>query len=522
MADLAMLPMSSVVDAVGPYRVLARLAAGGMSEILLARRAGVAGLERLVAVKRMLPETISEPQLRGALIDEARVLVGLRHPNVVAVQELGCEDEQLYLVMEYLRGDNLLALTRAAREHGIELDVALVVHIVAEICAGLHAAHELADDDGRSLDVVHRDVSPQNVFVTFEGEVKLIDFGIVRFADQIARTKSGVVKGKFAYMAPEQFSGEPLDRRIDVFATGVVLHELLTGRRLFARSNDRDMLMAILSDPVPRPSEAAPSRGIPRALDEICMRALARDRNDRFATAGEMRAALRALLPALDPRLDARETLSQLTRRVLASRLAEVDALLRRARRPTTDQFDRAAALGAVARTEPTAPLEIDVVVELDVEPVAQPRAQRPRAPMLRDPIAASVLPVVAATALLVLAALGISAMRPAHPRPQLPEFGAPGVTTTPAASPSDPPAVRSHAPETIRVSVHSEPAGAVVTVAGEARGVTPLALELPRGSASIDLALALDGHVTTRQTLLPDESQRLVVHLAPTCTGSR
>ncbi|WP_236515041.1 serine/threonine-protein kinase [Sandaracinus amylolyticus] len=504
MASLA-LPTTGLLDEVGPYRVLARLAAGGMSEILLARRAGLAGLERLVVLKRMLPELVAEPELRGALLDEARIMLGLRHPNVVAVQELASEGDELYLVMEYLRGDNLLALMRAVRAHKVEIDLALAVHVAAEICAGLHAAHELADDDGKPLHVIHRDVSPQNVFVTFEGEVKLIDFGIARFADRIARTKSGVVKGKFAYMAPEQFSGEPLDRRTDVFAAGVVLHELLTGRRLFARTSDRDMLMAILSDPVPRPSALAPTRGIPAALDEICMRALARDRSERLATAGEMRSALREQMPALDPRLDPRETLSRLTKRVLAPRLAEVDALLRRARR-TNGRVDRGDREERRSRSEaPTMPIEIDVAVEPIAEAIRGP--SRPRQ-----------LVVVAGLAAITLGALSMSAWRAARSTPPDAEIAAPPLAArAPAPEPTPAPIVEPPpAPVTVRVRIESMPAGATVRLAGEARGETPLALEVPRGTTPIDLSLELRGHTPVRQTLVPDESQRLLLQLAP------
>ncbi|WP_169791373.1 serine/threonine-protein kinase [Sandaracinus amylolyticus] len=500
------LPTTGLLDEVGPYRVLARLAAGGMSEILLARRAGVAGLERLVVLKRMRPDLVSEPELRDALLDEARIMLGLRHPNVVAVQELACEGDELYLVMEHLRGDNLLALMRAVRAHRSEIDLALAVHVAADVCAGLHAAHELVDDDGAPLHVIHRDVSPQNVFVTFDGEVKLIDFGIARFADRVARTKSGVVKGKFAYMAPEQFSGEPLDRRTDVFAAGVVLHELLTGKRLFARTSDRDMLMAILSDPVPRPSALAQARGIPPALDEICMRALARDRGDRFATAGEMRAALREQLPALDPRLDPRETLSRLTKQVLAPRLAEVDALLRRARRPGPEKVDRKPAPISEPPPRldpPSVPLELDVAVE-------------ERAPEPRHGTRALAF-ALGAGAGVALAGLALSVlMRAAIPPPAPRTDAAPIESSAPPPVPSPAPIVEPPVPATIRVRIESTPSGATVRIAGEARGVTPLAIELPRGTTPIELALELRGHTTITQTLVPDESQRLLLQLAP------
>ena len=362
---------------IGPYRVIARIAAGGMAEIYLATRGGVAGFERAVVIKRMLPHLAHEPELRTTLLDEARLMSRLRHPNIVNVQEFSRDQRDFYLVMEFLRGESLSGLRRELVGCNARLDPALATFIVAEMCAGLHAAHEAIDDSGRPLGVVHRDVSPQNVFVTFDGEVKLLDFGIACFADRGSRTKTGMTKGKFAYMSPEQFAGEPLDRRADVFAAGAMLHELLTGKRLFARESEAQVLKAVLHDPIPLPSQIADDDVlIPEALDEICLRALARERERRYASAEELRAALRELMPQLDPRQRAKERLVELTRRVLPHRFAETQALMRRAAKTCDDTGELEAITLADAEqlTRPSEPIEVQLVLESE-RPTA---AQRP------------------------------------------------------------------------------------------------------------------------------------------------
>ncbi len=171
-------------------------------------------------------------------VDEARIVAGIRHPNVVAVQELAHEGDELFLVMEYLEGESVGGVARRLVTRGESLRRSLAAFVIAEACAGLHAAHELVDDEGLPRDLVHRDVSPQNVFVTYSGQVKVLDFGVAKAANRNTQTEAGQVKGKFAYMSPEQCLGKPLDRRSDIFGLGIVLWELSTGRRLFKRGSE--------------------------------------------------------------------------------------------------------------------------------------------------------------------------------------------------------------------------------------------------------------------------------------------
>src|SRR5262245_61887209 len=216
----------TVSERIGRYEVVGELAIGGMATILLGRLVGPRGFEHPVVIKRILPHLAKMPEFVDMFVDEARIVAGIRHPNVVQVTELGCEGDELFLVMEYLEGESVGGLLRRIWTQDGEIDRALAVYIVAEACAGLHAAHELTDEAGKLRGLVHRDISPQNMFVTYSGAVKVLDFGIAQAADRLTRTEAGQVKGKFAYMSPEQCLSQPLDRRSDVFALGVVLYEL--------------------------------------------------------------------------------------------------------------------------------------------------------------------------------------------------------------------------------------------------------------------------------------------------------
>src|SRR5262245_48097918 len=236
---------------IGRYQIVGELATGGMAEILLGKLVGPSGFERPVVIKRILPHLAKRSSFVQMFLDEARVVARIRHPNVVHVHELGKDGDELFMVMEYLDGESLQNVQRRTRKNKERLPLALAAHVVAQVAGGLHAAHELADDAGRPLGLVHRDVSPHNVFITYDGNVKVLDFGIAKFAERATDTEAGQLKGKFPYMSPEQCRGLPLDRRSDVFSLGTVLFELVTGRRLFARDTGLLAMQAVVSDRVP-------------------------------------------------------------------------------------------------------------------------------------------------------------------------------------------------------------------------------------------------------------------------------
>ena len=265
---------------IGRHTVVGYIATGGMAELFL----GKEPTGRPVVIKRILPHLARQTTFVSMFIDEARIGSRAKHPNLVEVFELGQVGTDLFLVMEYLVGENLAGLVRRLTKRNERISYQLCAYIIAEVCDGLHFAHELKDDDsGKPLELVHRDVSPQNVFVTYGGDVKLLDFGVATASQRLTQTASGEVKGKYAYMSPEQCRGEPLDRRSDIFSLGTVLYELTTLRRLFKRPNELQVMRAITEDPIPRPTHELPD--YPPALEAICVRALARDREQRYASA---------------------------------------------------------------------------------------------------------------------------------------------------------------------------------------------------------------------------------------------
>jgi serine/threonine-protein kinase len=269
------------------YQPCFELATGGMATVYLARVTARAGFDRFVALKRIHPHLVKEPGFIEMFLDEARVASQIVHPNVCSVFDYEALGDCHYIAMEYLMGEPLSRVSHAMQGQteapSAERTAYLVARIIADACEGLHAAHELRDSEGEPLNVVHRDVSPQNLFLTYDGAVKVVDFGLVRTAQCLHKTKTGIVKGKFGYLAPEAVSSKAVDRRADVWALGVVLWELVTQQRLFLRDSEADTILAVASADVPPPSTVRP--GVPAGLDPIVLKALARDPAERYATA---------------------------------------------------------------------------------------------------------------------------------------------------------------------------------------------------------------------------------------------
>ena len=276
----------------GRYELLARLATGGMGEIFLARLEGAAGFEKLFVVKRILPHLADDARFREMLIAEARIASKLSHANICQVYELGETDGQLYIVMEYLEGVTLLPLLRRSSREAQPLDFGFVGGVIQQTCDALHYAHELKERDGEVLAIVHRDVTPSNIFLTESGIAKLLDFGIAKAKGASgANTQTGTVKGKYAYMAPEQLRGATgIDRRVDVFALGVVLYEMLALRRLFQRKTDYLTFRAVVEQPIPDIRTYRPD--VPDALADVLVKALDREPTQRFDTARQLASAV--------------------------------------------------------------------------------------------------------------------------------------------------------------------------------------------------------------------------------------
>ncbi len=271
-------------------QILKRIASGGMAEVSLARQAGPSGVEKLVVVKQILPQHARDPEFLRMFQDEARINALLQHPNLVQMYELGKLEGRPYITMEYLNGEDVRSIYKMLREKGQSLRVDYALNIMVGVCAGLHYAHERTGLDGKPLRIVHRDISPQNVVVTYEGGVKLVDFGIARAENRQNQTQNAVLKGKIPYMAPEQVMGLEIDSRADVYAVGVMLYEMTTGQRPFRNTNDVALMRAIVDEPLTPPQKLIP--GYPPELQAIVLKALARNRDERYQTAQDLQAAL--------------------------------------------------------------------------------------------------------------------------------------------------------------------------------------------------------------------------------------
>jgi eukaryotic-like serine/threonine-protein kinase len=278
------------VETFGRYQLLRKIATGGMGQIYLARQRGPSGFEKLLVVKRILPHLSQEDDFIQMFFDEARISAHLNHPNIAQIYDLGDVGGVFFIAMEYVHGESLRQIWARARELKRAIPLGVKCRILADAAAGLDFAHRAKSPDGRPLNLIHRDVSPQNILVGFNGCVKLIDFGVAKAAGKVSNTITGAIKGKYAYMSPEQARGDELDLRSDVFGLGVILYELLVQARLFKRDSETATLRAVMGAKVPPPSAVV--KGLPKTLDPVVLKALARDRSERFQSAGALQMAL--------------------------------------------------------------------------------------------------------------------------------------------------------------------------------------------------------------------------------------
>jgi serine/threonine protein kinase len=269
----------------GNYVLVRKLAEGGMAEIFLAKLLGADGFERNVVIKRMLSNLSSIPDFVEMFRDEARLAAKLSHPNIIQIHELGFIDECYYICMEYLAGEDFSSTLRQAGRKRQYTPLPIVLRVLADAARGLHYAHDFCNEEGKPLNIVHRDISPSNLYVTYQGQVKVLDFGIAKAESRLVQTRTGVVKGKYIYMAPEQARGAEVDRRADVFSLGVSLYESSTNVRPFARENDLAVLNALLQGDFARPTTLR--RDLPPELEAVILKAMALQPGDRYATAGE-------------------------------------------------------------------------------------------------------------------------------------------------------------------------------------------------------------------------------------------
>ena len=277
---------------VGRYEVIRHLATGGMAQIYLARQSGLGSFERHVVLKTILRERASDQRFVTMFLDEAKLAATLNHQNVAQVYEVDQSDGNYFMAMEYVHGENARAILETTLRRGWTIPLELAVMIISGAAAGLHHAHERRGKNGQPLNIVHRDVSPANIMVGFDGSVKVLDFGIAKAEERATKTVGGTIKGKYGYMSPEQCKGKPIDRRSDIFALGIVLYELTTLRRAFKGNDDFETMKRIVAGDVVLPTVAVP--GYPRELEAIALTAMANDPNARFQSAQELIEALDA------------------------------------------------------------------------------------------------------------------------------------------------------------------------------------------------------------------------------------
>ncbi len=356
---------SAVVEGTyGPYQLVKKIAVGGMAEVFKAKRTGVEGFEKVVAVKRILPHLSDNKEFVDMFIDEAKMVAGLTHPNIVQISDLGKIEKSYYIAMEYVHGRDLRSILRRAKDRGLRLPLDLTVLIVSKVCSALEFAHRKKDERGRPMLIVHRDISPQNILISFEGEVKLTDFGIAKAATKARISDAGALRGKLLYMSPEQAWGKPMDRRSDVFSLGIVFYEMVTDQKPFLGSSEMSILEMVRECRVAPPSDVNPR--IPEKLEKVVMTALERDPDHRYQDAAEMYRDLDRVLHERQP-----PTANELTR--------FMELLF--------DEEERIDALPPAAEAADEAPPEVEFAPPQDTASAEPPTSTTTDSGALKDPL---------------------------------------------------------------------------------------------------------------------------------------
>jgi eukaryotic-like serine/threonine-protein kinase len=478
-----------VGSVLGRYELLLPIAKGGMAQVWAARLRGSRGFQKLVAIKTILPDVMDNTRMERMFMEEAQLAAQIHHPNVVQTLELGEHEGMLYLVMEWVDGEPLHRIMAQATEQG-GLPLAIAVNLIGQACEGLQAAHDARDENGVLLGVVHRDVSPQNLLVSFSGTAKLVDFGIAKVtAKSSGLTQAGEVKGKFAYMAPEQVRGQLVDARTDLFSLGILLYAITTGKHPFRGAHLSETLQNICSaTPAPPPSSFLPD--YPNELEAVVLKALAKQPEERFASAPEMLAALHQAVPsALAPGSEAQ--VAEVLQGMFAAQAKERRSAIRKAQheldRQRGDTSASSGTLRAISISNETG--------EFSVAPTPIPASEpsQPSQPALPKPFASRwrVAATVVGGALLVLGTavqLGRSPAGPASGAASSPvprdtaTFGvsppvaaaAPTASTLPTAAPSEEPSENEEAPRKAQRGK---------------RAVTPVRLQPAQPAAAVPVA---------------------------------
>jgi len=416
---------------VGRYRFVDRLAVGGMAEVFVAVAQGAEGFEKPVVIKRLLPELASHPRFQQMFLDEARIMLSLQHGNIVQILDMGRMEGVPYLALEYVDGRDLRTVLRRAEELQTTVPHGLAAYIAREVCRALDYAHRKTDDQGRPLNIVHRDVNPANIFLSHEGEVKVGDFGLARARDNLEQSDAGIIKGKLSYLSPEQASGQPIDHRSDIFSFGVTLYEMACGRRPFVGENDVQVVMAIREARYLPPAQAR--EGFHPSLAAVIERCLAHDPAERYPTANHVREDLTRYLQQLPTSPGDRELADFINSLFAAERrsnsfLMKLTPLAHLP--PPMAAVSRAGGLSEFEHSATPSPLELPLLPSRPAPQAAAPPRDRPRPPAataagtIGGPRAAEgrprrrgtqvIVALAALAALAITAAVLVKALRPA------------------------------------------------------------------------------------------------------------
>jgi serine/threonine-protein kinase len=515
----------------GKFHLIATLGRGGMADVHLAVSTGPAGFSKLQVIKCLRSSDADEPELRDMLLDEARLAARLNHRNVVQTNEVGIEDGEYFLAMEYLDGQPLSRLLARARERERSIPLAITLWILSEALEGLHYAHELTDYTGAPLHVVHRDVSPHNIFVTYDGQVKVVDFGIALAAQRAVETQSGILKGKVSYMAPEQaFSpSSEIDRRADIFSVGVILWEILAGHRLWRGLSDAQIISRLMRDV---PDVRSARSETPFELSRICSRALARERDARYATAAELRAELLRYIDRLGEQVTAAqagEIVAELFREERAAIRALVDRQLHNLERSAEEGADwsrsgRRASLppigpvpgeDEITAASPTGKSGRTPSQQATTVPLSRYGEEQGRGPLPLIAAAVAVVGLIAGGALL-LGGRGAGEPSPgagtdATQRPEAP------LTATAAARPAATPAgAEAPAGKYIRVRVAANPSSALILIDGSELPSNPFESKFAKDDAAHRIEVRAAGFQSQSRMVVFDRDIDLDVLLQP------
>ena len=532
--------------------MLEKLASGGMAEVFLARSSGAGGVGKFAAIKRILPQYSDATEFIEMFKDEAKVAVNLSHSNIVSIYEFGVEQRQFYLVMDYIEGRNMRQFLNRMKKDNNNFSIDQVVYIIKEVAAGLDHAHRCLDGTtGKPLNIIHRDISPQNIMISFEGEVKVVDFGIAKAESQVETTKAGALKGKFGYMSPEQVEGLPVDLRTDIFSLGIVLWELLANDRLFIANNEVNTLRKVRECVVPSLRKINPA--VSPELEQIVQRALAKDRNLRYQTCAELHKDLNRFLnrhfPDFVPQEFATFTKSLFSDEIVETRkrLVQYAREAQETEKTTIVLDDKTMATGSVtdAGAEKSDFLQVADVSQHQVDisqlrldtsrlnqstgkatPVAtgtfnrtstSPRSEKPNARSRQKQAVG--LNLSAIVMVVLIAAGGAFLFKSLGLGP----FRTPDSTTNELERPTTPektPAVPS-APQQVSVLVVSEPTGAEVYVDGASTGViTPATIRVDNARAVV-IEARMENHLPASVSVdKPQSGQRIELKLRAAVVG--